>query len=212
MTPRAVRARRRTLWGSTREEDIPLRLCSIIQGQLSNRAVYMPAAPHSIPHLHRLRVNSRAIFSNHTLPLHVHQHTNKPVNRLLAVYLFIFKTAHLHLPCRCVWPTGFDLQQSVLLISPCKQLMHSVANGHRGRSYLASSNFASVVFPGQLGQTLKENQRVKRVLLMDNWGCKTMQIDVLSCFFAAFSFLFFFSRKNLSELQWQQQMHCKTFG
>lgn len=89
----------------------------------------------------------------------------------------------------------FDLGQPLLLISPCKQPMHPVANGHCGRSYLASSDFASAVWPGRLGQTF-----VKRVLLMHNQDCNTMQIHTLSYFSQLFFFFFHRIGKNLSEL------------
>lgn len=166
--------RRRTWQGSTREEDIPWRLCSIIQGQLSNRAVYMPAAPLSISHLHRIRLNSHAVFSEHTLPLHVHQQTNKPVNRLLA---FLNSTSALLLLARVtnkVW-------SGAATAGNCRQPMHPAANGHLGRSHLASS-----VWPGQLGCTFG-----KTVLLTHNQDCNTMHILYICVIFLFAAFLFF---------------------
>lgn len=69
--------------------------------------------------------------------------------------------------------------------------MHPAANGHLGRSHLASS-----VWPGRLGCTF-----AKRVLLMHNQDCNTMHI-LYMCYlpFRCFFVYFHRIRKNLLEL------------
>lgn len=72
--------------------------------------------------------------------------------------------------------------------------MQPAANGHCGRSHLAFADFASAVWPGWLGRTF-----AKRVLLMHNQDCNTMQIHVLSYF--SLLFFFFFSHNQKESLR-----------